>query len=81
LALRCALPKQSPHVLAWLSWRQRSKIIVAHFVCLLLCLLQMAHFDAFFPGGPSSSAAASRHAVDMVAEFEQAQVSMMVQFE
>lgn len=46
-----------------------------------MCLLQMAHFDALFPGGPSSSAAASRHAADMVSEFEQAQVSMMVQFE
>lgn len=35
----------------------------------------MAHLDAFFPGGPSSSAAAGRQAAaDMVAEFEQAQV-------
>lgn len=36
--------------------------------------MQMAHLDAFFPAGPSSSAASARHAADMVAEFEQAQV-------
>lgn len=34
----------------------------------------MSHLEAFFPAGPSSSAAAARHAADMVAEFEQAQV-------
>lgn len=80
---RCAVPCQNRARMCLLGspWGHRSKIIVAHLVCLLLCLLQMAHFDAFFPGGPSSSAAASRHAADMVSEFEQAQVSMMVQFE
>jgi hypothetical protein len=36
--------------------------------------VQMAHLDAFFPGGPSPAAA--KHAADMVAEFEQAQVSV-----
>lgn len=52
---------------------------VACCTCLLVCCcmfaVQMAHLDAFFPGGPSSSAAAGRQAAaDMVAEFEQAQV-------
>jgi hypothetical protein len=52
--------------------------VTARAARLLCLLLQMAHLEAFFPGGPSSSAAASRHAADMVAEFEQAQVSMVL---